>query len=100
METLLLTLAKLLELGSTRMLWEGSGDPHTKEVSLSSGTIHWISALTDAHMTTVLKITNEGGLIIDRIQRTVRFAMAQSEFANEIRDITDLILCLGRLQKW
>lgn len=95
-ETLLLTLAKLLKLGSTRKSREddddSSNNPHSNQVSLSLGTIHWISALTDAHMDTILKITNEGGLVIDRIQRAVRSAMAQSEFANEVREISDLFM--------
>mmetsp|Transcript_323 Transcript_323/g.627 ORF Transcript_323/g.627 Transcript_323/m.627 type:complete len:1087 (-) Transcript_323:43-3303(-) len=95
-ETLLLTLAKLLKLGSTRKSREddddSSNNPHSNQVSLSLGAIHWISALTDAHMDTILKITNEGGLVIDRIQRAVRSAMAQSEFANEVREISDLIM--------
>jgi hypothetical protein len=40
-------------------------------------------------MSTILTITNDGGLVIDRIQRAVRSAMAQSEFANELRKISD-----------
>lgn len=93
-ETLLLTLAKLLKLGSA--LSEDDNDPandsNSNQVSLSLGTIHWISALTDAHMGTLMKLTNEGGLVIDRIQRAVRSAMAQLEFANEVREISDLIM--------
>jgi len=91
-ETLLLTLAKLLKLGSSLKLGGDITVLHSNQVSLSSGTIHWISALTDAHMNTILKITNEGGIVIDKIQRAVRSAMAQSEFANELREISDLIM--------
>lgn len=99
-ETLLLTLSKLLKLGSTRKLSREDNDdsspddnPHSRnQVSLSLGTINWIRAMTDAHMGTILKITNEGGLVIDRIQRAVRSAMAQSEYANELREISDLMM--------
>jgi hypothetical protein len=98
-ETLLLTLSKLLKLGSTRKLLREDNDdsspddnPHSNQVSLSLGTINWITALTDAHMGTILKMTNEGGLVIDRIQRAVRSAMAQSEYANELREISDLMM--------
>mmetsp|Transcript_7581 Transcript_7581/g.13370 ORF Transcript_7581/g.13370 Transcript_7581/m.13370 type:complete len:1071 (-) Transcript_7581:375-3587(-) len=95
-ETLLLTLARLLKLGSTQTFPQANNnslsDPCVNQVSLTLGTIHWISALTDAHMGTILKMTNEGGLVIDRIQRSVRWAMAQSEFANEMGEISDLIM--------
>jgi len=91
-ETLLLTLAKLLKLGSSRKLGGDITVLHSNQVSLSAGTINWISALTDAHMNTILKITNEGGLVVDKIQRAVRSAMAQSEFANEVREISDVIM--------
>ncbi len=93
-ETLLLTLSKLLRLGGTRKLKEDVIDS-SKQVHLSSGTIQWITALTDAHMSTILTITNDGGLVIDRIQRAVRSAMAQSEFANELRKISDLVMVVG-----
>jgi hypothetical protein len=43
-------------------------------------------------MGAISKITNDGGLIIDRIHRAVRSAMAQSEFANELRKISDLVM--------
>mmetsp|Transcript_7987 Transcript_7987/g.18012 ORF Transcript_7987/g.18012 Transcript_7987/m.18012 type:complete len:1067 (+) Transcript_7987:222-3422(+) len=93
-ETLLLTLAKLLKVGSTVREDDDDLDNHynSNQVSLTLGTIHWISALTDAHMGTIMKLTNEGGLVIDRIQRAVRAAMAQLEFANEVREISDLIM--------
>ena len=93
-ETLLLTLSKLLRVGGTRKLQEDGSDS-SKQVHLSSGTIQWITALTDAHMSTILTITNDGGLVIDRIQRAVRSAMAQSEFANELRKISDLVMIGG-----
>lgn len=93
-ETLLLTLSKLLRVGGTRKLQEDVIES-SKQVHLSSGTIQWITALTDAHMSTILTITNDGGLVIDRIQRAVRSAMAQSEFANELRKISDLVTIGG-----
>lgn len=83
-ETLLLILGKLLKSDGSAM--------NSREVSHSLGTINWISALTDAHMGTILKITNEGGLVVDRIQRVVRTAMAQSELANQVRELSDFIL--------
>jgi uncharacterized protein YtpQ (UPF0354 family) len=41
-------------------------------------------------MCTILKISNEGGMVIDRIQHAVRSAMAQSEFANEVKELLNL----------
>ncbi|KAL3764604.1 hypothetical protein ACHAW5_000479 [Stephanodiscus triporus] len=93
-ETLLLTLSKLLRVGGTRELQEEVNDS-SKQVNLSLGTIQWITALTDAHMGTILTITNNGGLVIDRIQRAVRSAMAQSEFASELRKILDHVITGG-----
>mmetsp|Transcript_13358 Transcript_13358/g.32421 ORF Transcript_13358/g.32421 Transcript_13358/m.32421 type:complete len:1070 (-) Transcript_13358:38-3247(-) len=91
-ETLLLTLAKLLKVGDGHKFQEHMRGSKSNSVSLSSGTIHWISALTDAHMGTILKIINEGGLAINKIQRAVRYAMAQSELANDVGEISDLIM--------
>ena len=87
-ETLLLTLAKLLKCGAGHGLLRGDSC-HFNQVSLSLGVVHWISALTDAHMSTILKITLEGGLVIDRIQSAVRSTLAQSEFANEVKEMSD-----------
>jgi len=97
-ETLLVTLAKVLKLGSTPALSDdfnvdvSNVVSHSNQAGLTLGTIQWISALTDAHMSTILKISNEGGLVIDRIQRAVRAAMAQSELASEVREISDFIM--------
>jgi hypothetical protein len=93
-EALLLTLSKLLRVGGTRKLQESMNDS-SKHVNLTSGTIQWITALTDAHMGTIVSITNDGGLVIDRIQRAVRSAIAQSELANELRKISDLVMTGG-----
>lgn len=84
-ETILATLSKLLK----------SGNMHEQEdcgydrVSLSMGTIDWLSAITDAHMGTVVKITSEGGLLLDKMQRSIRSVMSQSEFANELKELAD-----------
>ena len=85
-ETILLTLAKLLKSRST-------DSSVANDVSLTSGVIHWTSAVTDAHMGTILKSANDGGgaLVVERIQRAVRSAMAQSELGNEIQEISDLL---------
>lgn len=93
-ETLLLTLSKLLRVGGAHELHEEVNDS-SKQVNLSLGAIQWITALTDAHMGTILTITNNGGLVIDRVQRAVRSAMAQSEFASELRKILDLVTTGG-----
>ena len=90
-ETMLLTLSKLLKIGSSRLKLK-EGEETSMQVNISSGAIQWITALTDAHMGAISKITNDGGLIIDRIHRAVRSAMAQSEFANELRKISDLVM--------
>ena len=89
-ETVLLTLSKLLKIGSSRQMKEG--EETSMQVNISSGAIQWITALTDAHMGAISKILNDGGLIIDRIHRAVRSAMAQSEFANELQKISDLVM--------
>jgi len=88
-ETVLLTLSKLLKIGSRQMK---VGEETSMQVNISSGAIQWITALTDAHMGAISKIINDGGLIIDRIHRAVRSAMAQSEFANELQKISDLVM--------
>lgn len=86
-ETLLLTLSKLLQCGGgheAMVSFKGG-------VTLSVGAVEWISALTDAHLGTVLKISLGGGLVIDRIQSAVRSALAQSEFSNEAKEMLDHI---------
>lgn len=90
-ETVLLTLSKLLKIGGSRQMLK-EGEETSMQVNISSGAIQWITALTDAHMGAISKITNDGGLIIDRIHRAVRSAMALSEFANELRKISDLVM--------
>ena len=85
-ETLLLTLAKIL-----RSCDGASPQSYTGGVSLCSGAIYWVSALTDAHLGTILNISNEGGLVIERTQSAVRSTMAQSDLANELKEISDRI---------
>jgi len=85
-ETLLLTLAKILRSGDG-----ASPQSYTGGVSLCSGAIYWVSALTDAHLGTILNISNEGGLVIERTQSAVRSTMAQSDLANELKEISDRI---------
>jgi hypothetical protein len=84
-EAILLTLAKLLKSGDIT-------SSVANDVSLTAGAIHWISAVTDAHMGSLLKSANDGGgsLVVERIQRAVRSAMAQSELGSEIQEISDL----------
>lgn len=94
-ETLLLTLARLLKSGGARSLSCEDGSSHSAQVSLTTGTIHWITALTDAHAGTISKITNDGGLVIDRMQRALRSAMAQAELAKDVREISDLLMSSG-----
>lgn len=94
--TLLMTLTRLLKL-SSKGVYPRKNDEHSvnytnsHRVTLSTGTIYWISALTDAHMGTILKIKNEGGVAIDWIQRSIRSTMAQSKLASDVRESLDLI---------
>ncbi len=88
-ETLLLTLAKLLRVGRPQIL-EGDCATPLQKIGPFLGAIQWITALTDAHMCTILKISNEGGVVMDRIQHAVRSVIAQSEFANEVRELLNL----------
>jgi len=86
-ETLLITLSKLLQCGGghdAMVSFKGG-------TTLSVGAVEWISALTDAHLGTMLKISLGGGLVIDRIQSAVRSALAQSEFSNEAKEMLDHI---------
>ena len=89
-ETLLMTLAKLLRLGRPRLVQGDCDAVPLQTCGPFLGTIQWITALTDAHMCTILKISNEGGMVIDRIQHAVRSAMAQSEFAYEVKELLNL----------
>mmetsp|Transcript_2562 Transcript_2562/g.4159 ORF Transcript_2562/g.4159 Transcript_2562/m.4159 type:complete len:981 (-) Transcript_2562:689-3631(-) len=82
-ETILIILSNLLKSGNMHVQ-----DSHDR-ISLTMGAIDWISAITDAHMGTVVKITSEGGLVVDKMQRVIRSVMSQSEFANELRELTD-----------
>lgn len=84
-EIILITLSNLLKSGDMRL----KGDCGHDRISLTMGTIDWIAAITDAHMGTVVKITSEGGLVLDKIQRVIRSVMSQSEFANQLRELTD-----------
>ena len=94
--TLLMTLTRLLKL-SSKGTYPRENDKHSSNytnshrVTLSTGTIYWISALTDAHMGTILKIKNEGGVAIDQMQRSIRSTMAQSKLASDVRESLDLI---------
>merc|ERR1712157_87374 len=51
-ETLLVTLAKLLGQSNIRVA-RGAAPDSTSAVSLPTGAIHWISSLTEAHIYTV-----------------------------------------------
>ncbi|KAL7465622.1 hypothetical protein ACHAXS_005931 [Conticribra weissflogii] len=86
-EALLISLSKLLQFGN------GHDDVESFKsgMTLSMGAVEWISALADAHLGTILKISLNGGLIIDRIQNAVRSALVQSEFSNEAKELLDHI---------
>lgn len=84
-ETILATLSKLLKSGKMHEQEDCGYDT----VSLSMGTIDWLAAVMDAHMGTVVKITSEGGLVLDKMQRAIRSVMSQSEFANELKELAD-----------
>lgn len=85
-ETILVTLSKLLKSGNMHVQEEDCG---YDRISLTMGAIDWIAAVTDAHMGTVVKITSDGGLVLDMMQRTIRSVMSQSEFANELKELAD-----------
>ncbi|KAL9190277.1 hypothetical protein ACHAXT_007488 [Thalassiosira profunda] len=87
-ETLLLAMAKLLKQGSKS---PSVGDSDAARVGVTVGTIQWISALTDAHMPAILKMADEGSLVLDKLQSAVRSAMAQSDLAKEVQDMTNMI---------
>jgi len=90
-ETVLLTFSKLLKLGSTTRDTDTTKS-ETQVITLSMGTIYWISALTDAHVEKISTITNEGGVAMEKFHRSLRSAVAQSEFASEIKDTIDSFL--------
>jgi len=90
-ETLLLTFSKLLKLGSTTRDTDTTKS-ETQVITLSMGTIYWISALTDAHVEKISTITNEGGVAMEKFHRSLRSAVAQSEFSSEIKDTIDSFL--------
>lgn len=95
-ESILLILAKLLKLSTTCKVWKGNNEStknhHSNHACLALGTIHWISALTYAHMDMILETINEGGFVIDRVKSAIHAAVVQSEFASDIRDISDRIM--------
>ena len=90
-ETLVLTLSKLLQSGDGYEMLNGDEDYSEGQIPLSLGAVNWISALTDAHMSTILKISLGGGLIVETLQSAVRATLAQSEFANELKELSDHI---------
>lgn len=90
-ETVLVTLSKLIKYGDgsdCTLRNEGSYRNSCRQ-SLFPRVIDWISALTDAHMHNILKISDQGGLVIDRIQADIRSALIQTETANKLKDIAD-----------
>lgn len=84
-EIILATLSKLLKSGNTY----GNEDYISDRVSLSMGTIEWITAVTDAHMSTVVKMTSDGGLVLKKVQTAISSAMSQSEVAHELKELAD-----------
>ena len=95
-ETLLLTLAKLLQSGiggGGRKGSIGHDDKNEDGTTLTAGAIQWITSLTDAHMSGILKLTSEGrGVVVDRIRKAVRLAVRQAEFASEIKEMLDFVI--------
>ncbi|KAL3787853.1 hypothetical protein HJC23_000395 [Cyclotella cryptica] len=96
-ETFLVTLSKLLKYGDCSAY---SSRNERSCVPLHTRVIDWMSALTDAHLHSILKISNQGGLVIDRIQADVRSALIQAETANKLKDIADsAVACLSERSK-
>ncbi|KAL3787798.1 hypothetical protein ACHAWO_004585 [Cyclotella atomus] len=87
-ETFLVTLGKLLKVG------EISNEKKTDAArpNLYMGVIDWISSLTDAHTRNILKISDEGSLVVDRIQADVRSAVNQTQSANELMELSDRVM--------
>ena len=94
-ETLLLTLTRLLKNSTI----SDDSTSTNKVYSTSMGAIHWISALTDAHMGTVSKISYGDGVVIDRMKRVVRYAMTHSEFANGALETSNFIVSKETMKK-
>jgi hypothetical protein len=82
-ETLLITLSKLLKAGDST----SEKERRTDHPTLYTGVIDWISSLTDAHTSTILKMSDEGSLVVDRIQSDVRSAVQQTQAANELMEL-------------
>ena len=84
-EIILATLSKLLKSGNAY----GNEDYISDRVSLSMGAIEWITAVTDAHMSTVVKMASDGGLVLNKVQTAISSAMSQSEVAHELKELAD-----------
>lgn len=84
-EIILATLSKLLKSGNIH----GNKDCISDRASLSMGAIEWITAVTDAHMSTVVKMTSDGGLVLNKVQTAISSAMSQSEVAHELKELAD-----------
>ena len=83
-ETLLVTLSKLLKAGDST----SEKERRTDHPTLYTGVIDWISSLTDAHTSTILKMSDEGSLVVDRIQSDLRSAVQQTQAANELMELS------------
>lgn len=81
-ETLLATLSKLLKLGISSAI-------SVDHQNLYSRVIDWLSSLTEAHTSNILKMSDEGSLIVNRIQADVRSALKQTHAANELMELSD-----------
>ncbi len=55
-----------------------------------------MTALADAHVGAIRETTHGGGVVVDRMRRAVRSALAQSEFANGTREILERTASSGR----
>jgi hypothetical protein len=87
-ETVLVTLSKLLKLGDDT-IGQKECPSHS---SLYTGVIDWISSLTDAHTSNIIKVSDEGSLVVNRIAADVRSAVNQTAAANDLMELSDRII--------
>jgi hypothetical protein len=87
-ETVLVTLSKLLKLGDDT-IGQKECSSHS---SLYTGVIDWISSLTDAHTSNIIKVSDEGSLVVNRIAADVRSAVNQTAAANDLMELSDRII--------
>lgn len=86
-EPFLAILSKLLKLCETSR-WQREGSIGS---SLCVRVIDWISSLTEAHSGTILKISDEGSLVVNRIQADIQAVVDQTNAANELMELSGRI---------